>query len=354
MCRSRARRRSAPGAKVTAEIDWDRRHRQMRMHTCLHLLCAVIKGDVTGGQVSDGKGRLDFNLPDQSLDKEHIAREINRLIAGGPPGQPALDHRRGTGGPAGAGAHHVGEAADGQRQGAAAEIEGVDLQPCGGTHVARTGEIGADRGHQDREQGQDEPPRQPRLRRRRAMTLREPAEPGLDRVAGGASAPARPAHRRWHLLPADAGQGCPGRISASATFPARCSSISTTSPIPTRSLPHMLPPPEKFASRVRKLGIGDGNRIVIYDAQHMSAARVWWMFRIFGAREVAILDGGLAKWLARPPRPASAPRTRADRRRTRRPAPASAPPASAAWSTVSRSISSRRSMYGSGPPSEAT
>ncbi len=65
------------------------------------------------------------------------------------------------------------------------------------------------------------------------------------------------------------------------------------------TLPHMLPPPEKFASRVRKLGIGDGNRIVVYDAQGMmSAARVWWMLRIFGAREVAILDGGLPKWLA--------------------------------------------------------
>ncbi len=64
-------------------------------------------------------------------------------------------------------------------------------------------------------------------------------------------------------------------------------------------LPHMLPPPEKFASRVRRLGIGDGNRIVVYDALGMmSAARVWWMFRIFGAREVAILDGGLPKWLA--------------------------------------------------------
>jgi thiosulfate/3-mercaptopyruvate sulfurtransferase len=67
----------------------------------------------------------------------------------------------------------------------------------------------------------------------------------------------------------------------------------------TSTLPHMLPPPEKFASRVRKLGIGDGNRIGVDDAQGMmSAARVWWMFRIFGAREVAILDGGLPKWLA--------------------------------------------------------
>src|SRR5512138_3583629 len=58
----------------------------------------------------------------------------------------------------------------------------------------------------------------------------------------------------------------------------------------TSTLPHMLPPPEKFASRVRRLGIGDGNRIVVYDALGMmSAARIWWMFRIFGAREVAIL-----------------------------------------------------------------
>lgn len=65
------------------------------------------------------------------------------------------------------------------------------------------------------------------------------------------------------------------------------------------TLPHMLPPLEKFASSVRRMGIGDGNRIVVYDAQGMmSAARVWWMFRIFGAREVAVLDGGLPKWLS--------------------------------------------------------
>jgi thiosulfate/3-mercaptopyruvate sulfurtransferase len=63
-------------------------------------------------------------------------------------------------------------------------------------------------------------------------------------------------------------------------------------------LPHMLPSPEKFSSRVRKLGLGDGNRIIVYD-QHglMSAARVWWTFRVFGHRDVAVLDGGLPKWL---------------------------------------------------------
>jgi thiosulfate/3-mercaptopyruvate sulfurtransferase len=62
-------------------------------------------------------------------------------------------------------------------------------------------------------------------------------------------------------------------------------------------LPHMLPPPEKFASRARKLGLGDGNRIVVYDGHGMfSAARVWWMFRYFGHEDVAVLDGGLPKW----------------------------------------------------------
>lgn len=63
--------------------------------------------------------------------------------------------------------------------------------------------------------------------------------------------------------------------------------------------PHMLPSPEKFSSRVRKLGLGDGNRIVVYDgAGIFSAPRVWWMFRYFGHEDVAVLDGGLPKWLA--------------------------------------------------------
>jgi len=65
-------------------------------------------------------------------------------------------------------------------------------------------------------------------------------------------------------------------------------------------LPHMLPSPEKFSSRMRSLGIGDGNRIVVYDGSgvHLSAPRVWWMFRVFGHEDVAVLNGGLPKWLA--------------------------------------------------------
>lgn len=63
--------------------------------------------------------------------------------------------------------------------------------------------------------------------------------------------------------------------------------------------PHMAPPPEKFASRMQSLGLGDGSRIVLYDASPLhSAARAWWMFQLFGAPNVAILDGGLDKWTA--------------------------------------------------------
>ena len=76
-------------------------------------------------------------------------------------------------------------------------------------------------------------------------------------------------------------------------------------------LPHMLPPPEKFSSMMRKMGIGDGQKVVVYDGEgNFCASRVWWMFRTFGVRDVRVLDGGLPKWLAEnrpvsdgPPRP---------------------------------------------------
>ena len=65
------------------------------------------------------------------------------------------------------------------------------------------------------------------------------------------------------------------------------------------ALPNTLPPPEKFASRMQSLGLGDGSRIVVYDdSPFKSAARAWWMLTLFGAHDVAILDGGLAKWKA--------------------------------------------------------
>jgi misacylated tRNA(Ala) deacylase len=132
----------APGTQVTAEIDWDRRHRHMRMHTCLHLLCAVVTGDVTGGQIGADKGRLDFNLPDTQLDKEAITAELNRLVAEDHPvqprwisddelaAQPELVRTMSVKPPSGGGRVRL------------LDIAGVDLQPCGGTHVRQTGEIG--------------------------------------------------------------------------------------------------------------------------------------------------------------------------------------------------------------------
>ena len=131
-----------PGTKVTAEIDWDRRHRLMRMHTCLHLLCAVVPGEVTGGQVGDGKGRLDFNLPEGGLDKESITAALNTLIAADHTvrevwitdeelaAQPDLVRTMSVKPPTGSGRVRL------------LKIEDIDLQPCGGTHVRRTGEIG--------------------------------------------------------------------------------------------------------------------------------------------------------------------------------------------------------------------
>lgn len=131
-----------PGETVSAEIDWQRRHRHMRMHTCLHLLCAVVTGGVTGGSIGEAKGRLDFDLPDQALDKEHITTELNRLIEENYPldtrwiddvelaASPNLVRTMSVKPPSGAGRVRV------------IDIPGVDLQPCGGTHVKTTGEIG--------------------------------------------------------------------------------------------------------------------------------------------------------------------------------------------------------------------
>jgi misacylated tRNA(Ala) deacylase len=113
------------GDKVVAEIDWQRRYRLMRMHTCLHVLCAVVPGGVTGGSVGDGRGRLDFDLIEENhpvrfrwiTDEEMAASpDLVRTMSVKPP--------------------------SGQGRVRLVEIENVDLQPCGGTHLASTGEIG--------------------------------------------------------------------------------------------------------------------------------------------------------------------------------------------------------------------
>jgi misacylated tRNA(Ala) deacylase len=130
------------GDKVIATVDWDRRYRHMRMHTALHVMSAVIRGEVTGGQVNTDKSRLDFNLGGEVPTKETVTGEINRLIAldrSVTPrwitdeelaARPELVKTMSVRPPSGAGRVRL------------LEIDGIDLQACGGTHVARTGEIG--------------------------------------------------------------------------------------------------------------------------------------------------------------------------------------------------------------------
>ena len=130
------------GSSVTAALDWDYRYRLMRLHTCMHLLCAVVPGAVTGGQISDGKARLDFDVPSASLDKDEITAKLNALILGHHAietrwvtdeelaDKPELVRTMSVKPPMGTGRVRL------------LHIVDVDLQPCGGTHVRNTGEIG--------------------------------------------------------------------------------------------------------------------------------------------------------------------------------------------------------------------
>lgn len=131
------------GDTVTAKVDWARRYRLMRMHSALHLLCAVIDGGVTGGQIGEEKSRLDFDLAELDLDKDAITERLNLLVAEAHP----MSHRWITDEEMAANADLVRTMSVKPPSGAGRvrlmEIAGgVDLQPCGGTHVANTSEIG--------------------------------------------------------------------------------------------------------------------------------------------------------------------------------------------------------------------
>jgi misacylated tRNA(Ala) deacylase len=131
------------GEPVTLEIDWPRRHRLMRLHTALHLLSCVIVAPVTGGNIVPDKGRLDFDIELAALDAGHIETETNRLIASAVAtetawitdaeldAQPELVKTMSVQPPRGLGKVRL------------LKIPGIDLQPCGGTHVANIAEIGA-------------------------------------------------------------------------------------------------------------------------------------------------------------------------------------------------------------------
>jgi len=131
----------APGTAVTLAIDWPRRYRHMRMHTAMHLLGAVLQYGVTGGNITAEKSRLDFDMTD-TVDKEAVAAAIAELVAEDHPvgcrwiseaeldANPELVRTMSVQPPRGKGAIRL------------LEIDGVDLQPCGGTHVGSTAEVG--------------------------------------------------------------------------------------------------------------------------------------------------------------------------------------------------------------------
>lgn len=133
------------GATVTLRLDWDRRHSHMRVHTALHLLSVVIPLPVTGGQISVGKGRLDFDMPEAPQDVAALEAALNALISRDLPVttdwitdaelevNPGLVKTMSVKPPMGQGRVRLVRIGAGEDQ--------VDLQPCGGTHVARTAEI---------------------------------------------------------------------------------------------------------------------------------------------------------------------------------------------------------------------
>lgn len=134
------------GTALYQHLDWERRHALMRVHTALHLLSVVIPLPVTGGQISEGQGRLDFDMPEAPEDKQALEEALNALIArdlevsetwiteAELDQNPGLVKTMSVQPPRGAGRIRLVRIGEGAEQ--------VDLQPCGGTHVKRTGEIG--------------------------------------------------------------------------------------------------------------------------------------------------------------------------------------------------------------------
>tara|TARA_R100001143_G_C3336427_1_gene122096 strand:- start:215 stop:937 length:723 start_codon:yes stop_codon:yes gene_type:complete len=132
----------AIGDTITAELDWETRHRLMRFHTCLHLLCAIVEGDVTGGNIAAHKARLDFNLPDEAPDKDELTTRLNELIASNAEvydGEISVAELKAN--PELVRTMSVQPPMDGNSI-RTVTIEGIDYQPCGGTHVKSTAEIG--------------------------------------------------------------------------------------------------------------------------------------------------------------------------------------------------------------------
>jgi misacylated tRNA(Ala) deacylase len=132
----------APGDTVTLELDWDRRYRMMRMHTALHLLSVVFPFPVTGGSVGEDKGRLDFDMPEVPGNLPELEERLNQMVAGAHPiTQEWITDEEMAANPGLVKTMKV-KPPSGQGRVRLIRIGDVDLQPCGGTHVADTSEIG--------------------------------------------------------------------------------------------------------------------------------------------------------------------------------------------------------------------
>ncbi|OSQ38882.1 alanyl-tRNA editing protein [Thalassospira mesophila] len=129
------------GSTVRAVLDWETRHRHMRFHTCLHVLCSIVDGGVTGGNIASHKARLDFDM-DGSPDKDELTEKLNALLARNADvydGEISIAELKAN--PELVRTMSVQPPMDGETV-RTVTIEGIDFQPCGGTHVRNTSEIG--------------------------------------------------------------------------------------------------------------------------------------------------------------------------------------------------------------------
>ena len=261
-----APRRSRSATRCTAAIDWPIRHARMRMHTALHLLSAVLPYPVTGGSVGEAESRLDFDIPEAGLDKDAITAKLAEMIAADAAvtsrwitdaeleANPGLVKTMSVKPPMGTGRVRL------------IEIAGLDLQPCGGTHVAQHRRDRRGAGDPGREEGQIEPPRAagvgvglhlsesettqcPIPARLQARTSSPPTgSPPAWASPRSASSTARSTCRR--------SSATPRRSISPAIFPGAVFFDIDAIADHSTDLPHMLPGATQFSKEVGALGIG--------------------------------------------------------------------------------------------------
>ena len=287
----------AAGTPVRAELDWERRHRHMRMHTALHLMCSLIPFPVTGGSIGAEESRLDFDISDAgAVDKDELTERLNALVAADHPvttrwisdaelaDNPGLVRTMSVKPPMGSGRVRLVSIGDGRRGRPAA----LRRDACALDRRDRRR-----RGDQDREEGPPQPPHPAGFRRRDVMDLLVSPQwlhdrlgkPGIKVVDASWYLPAQNRDAKAEYLA--------GHIPGAVFFDIDLIADRST------GLPHMLPDDAAFAEAAGKLGISETDTIVVYDGAGLfSAPRVWWTFRTFGARDVRVLDGGLPAWKA--------------------------------------------------------